>query len=216
MTAVLTVPLSSPAEPVAAEPALLTAAPEPAAAEPGLPPGLDATVARVIPLPLRIVPAPISAPPYDDELDRTGAPALRLVPPLAPPPAPARFDDDAWLAAERTPSAELPSAEHFARRIVQVLVEVVAGVRPVTQLRRDTTPELYASLRATVLCRPKSHEPRPTGRAIRSVHVQVRPEGVAEACATVRRAGRVTAVALRLEGVEGRWRCTELEGASRV
>jgi hypothetical protein len=48
---------------------------------------------------------------------------------------------------------------------------------------------------------------------VRSVHVQERPDGVAEVSATVRRGGRYAAVALRLEGVDGQWRCTELAGA---
>jgi hypothetical protein len=47
---------------------------------------------------------------------------------------------------------------------------------------------------------------------VRSVHVQERPEGVAEVCATVHRNGRAGAVALRLEGRNGAWRCTELVG----
>jgi hypothetical protein len=174
-------------------------------------------------VPLRLLPAPTSAPPYDDELATTGAPALRLVTPATAPLAPPRppscptpFTDDAWVADDRTPTAELPSAEDFTRRIVQVLLEVVAGVRPISQLRRDTTPELYLSLRATLLCRPRPTGPRPDRRAIRSVHVQTRPEGIGEACATVRRGPRVTALALRIEGVDGRWRCTDLDGAARV
>jgi hypothetical protein len=48
--------------------------------------------------------------------------------------------------------------------------------------------------------------------AVRSLHVQERPEGVAEVCATVRRGPRMAAIALRLEGIGGRWCCTELAG----
>jgi hypothetical protein len=44
------------------------------------------------------------------------------------------------------------------------------------------------------------------------LHVQERPEGVVEVCATVQRGGRVAALALRLEGFDGRWRCTVLQG----
>lgn len=164
------------------------------------------------PLAFRVVPAPTSAPPYDDE--RVEPPVLRLVPPLAlvSPPPPVPFDDAAWLASERTPTAELPAAEDFARTLVQALLEVLAGVRPISQLRRDTTPELYLRLRTLVRCRPWTSGPRPDRRAVRSVHVQQRPEGVAEACATVRRGVRLAALALRMEGVDGRWQCTDLVG----
>lgn len=158
-------------------------------------------------VPLRLVPAPASAPPYDDEPDR---PVLTLV--RSTPPPPATFDDDAWLAAERTATADLPASHVFARTLVQAVLEVVAGVRSVTQLRRETTPELYTSLAASLEGRRRPAGLRPDLRAVRSLHVQERPEGVVEACATVHRDGRYAALALRLEGFEGRWRCTELVG----
>jgi hypothetical protein len=169
-----------------------------------LPPALPA---------LRLVPAPASAPPYDDE--QAPVPVLRLVAPQpGPPRAPVPCDDDAWLAAERTPTAQLPSARAFAGTLVQGVLEVLAGVRSVKQLQRDTTPELYAVLAETVV-RTHLRTPggiRPDRRSVRSVHVQQRPEGVAEVCATVQRGPRLVALALRLEGLDGRWRCTELVG----
>lgn len=159
---------------------------------------------------LRLVPAPPSAPPYDDET--TGAPVLRLVAPLSPPVAPPAFNDEAWLAAERTPTAQLPASKAFAHTLVQGLLEVLAGVRPLTQLRRDTTPELYAALRGTVTDSPRFTGTRPDRSAVRSLHVQERPEGIVEVCATVERGARLAALALRLEGLDGRWKCTELLG----
>ena|GEM_PF-5995357 len=62
---------------------------------------------------LHLVPAPVSAPPYDDELP--SAPVLRLVPtvhraprplPVTPLTTPAQ-ELDAWLAPERTPTSRL-------------------------------------------------------------------------------------------------------------
>jgi hypothetical protein len=159
---------------------------------------------------LRLVPAPASAPPYDDE---PGGPRpLRLVGSLTFVPDPVPFDDDAWLASERTPTAELPAAQGFARVLVQGLLEVLAGVRPVKQLQRDTTPELYAALAEALAHRPREVGPRPNPRAVRSLHVQQRPEGIAEVCATVKRGARTIALALRLEGLDGHWTCTELVG----
>src|SRR5689334_4767621 len=156
---------------------------------------------------LRLVPAPVSAPPYDDE---PGAPVLRLV--RSAPPEPVEVPDEVWLAAERTPTASLPTSHLYARRLVQGVLEVLAGVRGVKQLQRDTTPELYLALAETLAQRPRVTGRRPSTRSIRSLHVQERPEGVVEACATIEKDGRVAALALRLEGFEGRWRCTELLG----
>ena len=122
------------------------------------------------------------------------------------------LDVELWLAARRTPTAELPAALPFARALVQGLLEVLAGVRPLRQLQRDTTPELYAVLERAVSRQRAPAGPRPGGRAVRSVHVQEHPEGVVEICATVQRGLHAGALALRLEGLDGRWRCTELVG----
>lgn len=162
---------------------------------------------------LRLLPAPSSDPPYDDERpggrplplrDSGGSPrALRSV------PTPAEDDE----LSVRTPAADLPPAKPFAHALVQRLLEVLAGIRPLAQLQRDTSLDVYAALQQVLADRPRSVGPRPDGRAVRSVRVQQHPEGVAEVAATVRRGGRYGAVALRLEGVDGAWRCTELVGA---
>ncbi len=168
---------------------------------------------------LRLLPAPSVEPPYDDELPsalralqpvplRLAPPPLRLVPPLP-------GEDDEW-SRPRTPLEALTPVRPFAHALVQRLVEVLAGVRPLAQLQRDTTPELYGRLERYVAALPRSRGARPDARAVRSVHVQAHPEGVAEACATVKRqtpqGPRAVALAFRLEGLDGRWCCTELLG----
>lgn len=181
----------------------------------------EAPLALVPSLPaLRLLPVPVSEPPYDDELPvRLAAPAtaplgplrglapapLRLVPALPPVVG----DEDGPV---RTPVSDLPPARPVARALVQGLLEVLAGVRPVSQLQRSTTPELFLQLEQVVHGRPRATGARPVTGAVRSLHVQERPEGVAEVCATVRRGPRMAAIALRLEGVGGRWCCTELAG----
>lgn len=189
---------------------------------------------RPAPLPLssstlRLLPAPPSEPPYDDETAATG-PTLRLLPPWRPeafgntdllrelgrwgPPDHllAAPDVDEEPPVVRTPSDDLPAARPFSQALLQRLLEVCAGVRPVTQLRADTTPEVYEKLAATLAARPRVQGLRPSRADVRSVHVQLRPDGVAEVCGTVVRARRPQALALRLEGLGGRWVCSELVG----
>ena len=164
---------------------------------------------------LRLVRAPSSAPAYDDE--PVGGPGLRLVPALrkaTPPEASPPTGNLSYLETEVPPPAVVelrPGPQVFAHALTQRLLEVLAGVRPLSQLRRDTTPEVYARLQATLPVGPRSTGPRPDHRSVRSVHVQERP-GVAEVCATVHRGERAGALAFRLEGREGRWLCTELVG----
>jgi hypothetical protein len=154
-------------------------------------------------------PAPRCAPPYDDEIGPR--PLLRLV--TTPLPEPAPFDLDAWVSADRTPSRDLPPARPVVAALAQALVEVIAGLRSVTQLRRDTTPELYGDLVESIDTLRRPGPRRPVSKAVRSLHVQQRPEGVVEACVSVVAGqGRVRALALRLEGHDGRWRCTALDG----
>lgn len=167
---------------------------------------------------LRLLPIPISAPPYDDELDVPPPPLVRLAPLrslLARPlhlvsPAPTAKDTE--QARTRTPSNGLPDARPFAHAMVQGLLEVQAGLRPLQQLQATTSAELYEQLEGVVLVRRRLAGSRPVTSAVRSLHVQQRDDGVAEVCARVQRGPRDTAVALRLEGVDGRWQCTELSG----
>ncbi len=174
---------------------------------------------------LRLLSAPLCEPPYDDEhasstpvllAARPAAPRLRLVPPAPSRPAaprkarrPALLDDEP-VARSRT--ADLPPSGPFAHALVQRLVEVRAGVRPLPQLQRDTTPGLYAELERHLRRRPPAARPATGVRQVLSVHVQDRPDGVAEVCATVRDGDRARALALRLEGLHGRWTCTVLAG----
>ena len=177
---------------------------------------------------LRLLTVPPHDPPYDDELPPRGPglqllptvppPVLRVVPPavaavapVAPVTVAAPADPDAEPDA-RTPSHELPPARPFAHALVQRLLEVCAGVRPLGQLQRDTTPELYAEIEQRLRHRPRVTGARPTSADVRSVHVQQRPEGVAEVCATVVRRGRAGALALRVEGRHGRWVCSAAAG----
>lgn len=173
---------------------------------------------------LVLLPAPACEPPYDDEppalppLRLVPPPAgtgLRLVPPLsgrATPYGPARA-----IPSDLPSPDGLPQPERFARALVQRLLEVLAEVRPLSQLQRDTTPELFADLERALAGRPRHQGPRPGRGSVRSIHVQQRAGGfaagqIAEVCATVHREGRAGALALRLEAQSGRWVCTQLTG----
>jgi hypothetical protein len=149
------------------------------------------------------------------------APALRLVPDL-----PARCDstaveDLADFGPQPTSRAALPEPRAWAGRLVQAIVEVLAGDRPLTQLVRWTTTEVYEEVTALLSARrPAGVHGQASGRravdevvraAVSSVRLTEPADGVAEVAATVRRGRRTTAVALRLEGLDGRWQCTALE-----
>lgn len=171
--------------------------------------------------PLRLLRAPVVDPPYDDELPPgpplvdgnlalafppTGEPvSLRLVPPAA-------VDDD--FGPQPTSRSDLPDPTPWTRRLTQAIAEVLAGARPAGQLARYTTLDVLEHLERstgrlarngngtrTVVLRP----------VVASVHVTEPADGVAEVCAVVDTGPRRRALALRLEGQDGRWRCTQLQ-----
>lgn len=110
--------------------------------------------------------------------------------------------------------------ERFSGRIVQAVVEIVGGDRPVTQVLRWTTPEVYQDLgrRAQLVARAVDRRPGQGGiQGIRpqvvGVHACFVADGVSEVSAHVRYGGRSRAVAARFERRRDRWVCAALEFA---
>ncbi|WP_230209089.1 Rv3235 family protein [Nostocoides sp. HKS02] len=163
--------------------------------------------------PLRIVPAPRHRPAVIVETDvwepTTPTPTAYVQDALA---VDFSGPSDEELFGERpTRRDDLPDPRPWAAHIAQGLVEVMAGARPAPQLLRWTTPEVYAVVarRASVSIRRGLP---PTRRAtVRSVRVCEPADGVAEACAVVVDGPRIRALAIRLVGLDGRWRVEALQ-----
>jgi hypothetical protein len=110
--------------------------------------------------------------------------------------------------------------ERFSGRIVQAIVEIVGGDRPVTQVLRWTTPEVYQDLgrRAHLVARAVDRRPGQGGiqgtrpQVVRA-HACFVSDGVAEVSAHVRYGARSRAVAARFERRRDRWVCSALEFA---
>ena len=149
----------------------------------------------------------------------SGVPAVPSAPPVLTPPGlhlvgPPEADevlDEVEFGPQPTPTAALPEPRSWAGRFVQAVVEVMAGDRPASQLVRWTTLEVYDDVACRVTPRGRPGSPVPPRSVVRSVHVTEPADGVAEVAALVRRGLRCTAVALRFEGMDGRWQCTALE-----
>jgi hypothetical protein len=122
-----------------------------------------------------------------------------------------RPDDDVDPAVAEVPtgSSELPDPARWAARLVQAVVEVLAHERPRQQLVRWLSPQVYADLGLHLSATPRRAR---TGvrRTVSSIHLCEPADGVVEASAVVVGGTRARAVAVRLEGWDGRWRCTRL------
>jgi len=188
---------------------------------------------------LRLVFALPSGLPARPELPDTlgegtshAAPELRLLPALnrpgdtavmtVEPPTrrrPGRRDTvEEEFGPRKTPTTMLPAATPWAGRLVQAMIEVVSGVRPVSQLVRWTTAPVYDDL-CTRIARPiastgagnRAISTTRLAEVVRSIRVSEPRDGVAEVCAIVQQGPRCRAIALRLEGIDGRWQCTALQ-----
>jgi len=124
-------------------------------------------------------------------------------------------------AATRAAAAPLGDPRSLAVQVVQAVAEILAGDRQITQLTAWVDEEVYAAVAAAApdVTRTPTPSARRTGPArtrpedrpmIRSLHVFQPAAGVAEVVARVQTGGRSRAVALRLEGWRGRWRCNAL------
>jgi hypothetical protein len=165
--------------------------------------------------PVRLVLVPTPQPPLEDERH-----PLRLVLPgiSAPRPAhrpgprprtdhgPARPDDfgPSWSVR-----ADLPDPRDAGRRLITCTLEALAGRRPIIQLQPMTTMGVFTALSGGR--RPRWCAEGTSPLLIGQVHVCEPVDGVAEVSAVARRNGRAHAVAARLEGIDGRWRCTALQ-----
>jgi hypothetical protein len=108
--------------------------------------------------------------------------------------------------------------EDWTQRFAQAAVEIVGGDRPVSQLLRHTSPEVYANLhrRAVLVARAGGHQPGVARvQAVRprvlSVHACFVSDAVVETSVHVRYGERSRALAARFERVRQRWVCTALD-----
>lgn len=158
--------------------------------------------------------APNPEPPYDDPEPVRGPalPSLREAPPLGvqlrlvPDPEPPPADDREW-DPQPTPRGDLEDPRPRAAVLARAFLEALCGDRPVGQLMRWTTAEVYAQLEPLVAART----PRPWAATLRRVLVAEPSPGVAEVTAIIQRGPRTGAMALRLEGLDGRWLVTALQ-----
>ena len=166
------------------------------------------------PAPLRLVVVPTPQPPLEDEripvrLVRPGVPVPRPVhlPGPRPRAAHAAVQDD--FGPSWTARAELPDPRVAGRRLLTLTLEALVGRRPLLQVQPLTAPGGYAAL--STGRRPRWCAGSPSPLLVGRVHVSEPVDGVAEISAVARHNGRAHAVAARLEGVDGRWRCTALQ-----
>jgi hypothetical protein len=124
-----------------------------------------------------------------------------------------RFDADDFFGVQRT--AELPDPEPLIVNLARCVIEILAGARELEQISRWISDEVYQRLarRVSFAARSRSVKGASAQRpriAVLSVRTFEPVRGVVEATVVVQMTQRVRAVALRLEGLDSRWRATSI------
>jgi hypothetical protein len=176
------------------------------------------TVVPCRPASLHVRPVPRIDGPFDDErLEPVRAMVDGSLALAFPPPTrvsvPLRLVPPAGgvaVTTEPTRRDLLPDPRPWTARLAQAIAEVLAGARPAGQLSRVATLDVLQLLeRGAGRLGARAGAP-PQRPIVGSVHVSEPRDGIAEACAVVDTGPRKRALALRLEGIDGQWRCTAL------
>ena len=124
------------------------------------------------------------------------------------------FDDDEF-ARQRSGRAELADPEPLLRNLTHCVIEVLAGARDLEQLARWVTDDVYRNLSKRVVLaararRAKGLVPQRPAFSVGRVHLDEPADGIVEAVVIVHQRARSRAVAIRLEGLDQRWRASAI------
>ena len=121
--------------------------------------------------------------------------------------------DDDEFARRPSGRAELPDPERVLQHLTHCVIEVLAGARDLEQLARWVTDDVYRNLGKRVVLasrarRAKGLVPQRPTFSIGRVHISEPADGVVEGVLMVHQRARSRAVAIRLEGLDQRWRAS--------
>ena len=126
-----------------------------------------------------------------------------------------RFDEREFFGQQPTSTASLPDPRPLLENLTRCVIEILAGARELEQIARWVNDDVYRHLLKRVVIssrarQAKGQKPTRPSFAIGSTTICEPRDGVVEAVIIVRGRARVRAVALRLEGLDNRWRATAI------
>jgi len=124
-------------------------------------------------------------------------------------------DDDEYFGRQPARRSELPDPEPLLRNLTHCVIEVLAGARDLEQLARWVTDDVYRNLSKRVVLaararRVKGQAPQRPAFTVGRVTICEPADGVVEAVVMVHQRARSRAVAIRLEGLDQRWRASAI------
>lgn len=152
------------------------------------------------------------------EVDTTGPPPAGQ--PAAGQPhgartAHARIAHEEFFDYQPTSTSDLPDPRPLVENLTRCVIEVLAGARELEQIARWVTDDVYSTLlkRQVISARARAARGRPVVRpafALGSTIICEPRDGIIEAVVVVNSRARSRAVAIRLEGLDRRWRASAI------
>ncbi len=126
-----------------------------------------------------------------------------------------RFDADEFFGQQPASSSTLPDPTPLLENLTRCVIEILAGARDLEQVARWVTDDVYRHLLKRVVLSTRARRARGQNVsrpafAIAATTVSQPRDGVVEAVIVVRGRARTRAVAIRLEGLDTRWRATAI------
>jgi hypothetical protein len=110
---------------------------------------------------------------------------------------------DAEFAPKPTSACDLPDIRQLTFQFIHNVVEIWAGRRTASQVQAMCHHLIFADLQRT------AGQQKLVGK-IRKIKVTEPLDGISETTVTIRYGDRLRVVAIRFEGLDGRWLCTAL------
>lgn len=126
-----------------------------------------------------------------------------------------KFQEQDFFGHQPSSRSQLPDPEPLLINLTRCVIEVLAGARELEQLARWVSDDVYKHLLKRVILSARARAvkgqraQRPT-ISIGHITISEPRDGVIEAVVIVQSKVRVRAVALRLEGLDSRWRASAI------
>ena len=149
-------------------------------------------------------------------VETESAPVVEVLPTrelLPSKPIRPRFVPDEFFGHQPATRDDLPDPQPLLENLTRCVIEILAGARDLEQIARWVSDDVYRHLLKRVVLSTRARHAK--GRAatrpsftIGSTSMCEPRDGVVEAVIIVRGRARTRAVAIRLEGLDKRWRAT--------
>jgi hypothetical protein len=127
----------------------------------------------------------------------------------------ARLDTEDYFGQQPASTSSLPDPQPLLENLTRCVIEILAGARDLEQIARWVSDDVYRILlkRVVLASRARAVRGQAAGRpafTLGTVRICEPRDGVVEAVVVVHNRARSRAVAIRLEGLDRRWRATAI------